>query len=78
MTYRPPSLLPRRRPIASDREPRNPLQGGAPAAVDAAEAPAPEGPEGPARPLPVAAQPQSRTQQQQQQHVQRGLPGPGL
>lgn len=67
-----------RGPHPADGEPRNPLQSGTPAAVDAAEAPAQEGQEGPTRSLSVAAQPQGRPQQQQQQHVQRGLPGPGL
>ncbi|PWS23159.1 hypothetical protein DKP78_14600, partial [Enterococcus faecium] len=55
---------------ASDGEPGDSLQGGAFAAADAAEAPASEGPEGLAGTLPLAAQPQGRTQQQQQQHVQ--------
>lgn len=71
-------LLSRRRAHASDGEPGDALQGGTPAAAHAAEASAQEGPAGLARPLPVAAQPQGRPQQQQQQHVQRGLPGPGL
>lgn len=65
-------------PHAPEREPRHTLQSGAPPAVNAAEAPAQEGPARPALSVPVAPQPQSWTQQQQQQHVQRGLPGPGL